>query len=1030
MIHIQMKKRYYHIGKCLLLGAIALSALLPAAAQKSVSYEITGKVTDEFGNPLEGALVTIKDTDKGALTDVDGIYKIKHFEGVTELEFSALGYANTRQEYKLGEQSYVKMQPDASLKDQEITLLHDKRARNTITSAVASVTGEELNKTPHINLLSALAGRLPGLIVMQENAAPGDESFSFYIRGSRTSNGQTPLVLVDGVISPNIAAINPRDVESVEIYKDAAATALYGMQGGNGIISIVTKRGTFGAPRINVDADFSMQQPIKTPEMIHSWEYAALKNEAARNDGQGDYKYYSQEEIDKYRSAENRDLFPDTDWYDMYMQPSVFTKRVNVSASGGSNVVKYYANVAYTHQGSPFKVDEKSKYDPSASVDRFDFRTNMDVKLNKYIGAYMNLSGQVQRDGGSRSGISDIYTSLFNMPSTIYGPLTPDGKVIATPQETNPTYGRINRNGYIRNTNTIMDAILGLKVDLSFITPGLATSAQAMFDARSLSKVSGNTDYERWERDMSKTDELVFKKIGTQVESPVSLNKSVTYNYIYEYRWDLTYNRIFGDHSVSAAAYIKNQQESKDITGIVGILPYIRMTYGGRIGYGYKNFLFADVALSYDGSEQFGPDYRYGTFPSVSAAWVINNHDFMKEITWLSNLKLRASYGQVGSDQLLNKRYLYLENNKKGGGGWGTYGSASIEEYERGNPKVQWETSNVANIGIDAGYLNQLTFGLDLFHEKRHNILLLRNVLPATYGISAGYFPIANMGEIINKGLEIQLGYHKAFTKDFSLNIQSHMSFNTNEVKNLDEVPFADDFAYKYNKTGFRSGQQWGYQIDKSNGNGFFNSEEEIKASGLTYEGRAPRPGDFIYKDLNNDHIIDKKDKAPMGYSGIPRIEYGANLSFTWRDFDFSMLIQGLAQTTSMRSGRGYYEHENTGSYFQLHKYAWTADRYANGEKILAPALSTSQSASQRENDFYLRDNSFVRLKNLEIGYRLPRAVSKAIKGQSIRVYVSGQNLLTFDKLEEIDNGLDPEMNGLTSFPSQRIMNIGINVAF
>lgn len=1026
-----MRKKYNYIWKYLLCGAMALAVFQPIAAQKqAASFELTGKVTDPFGNPLEGALVTIKNTDKGSLTDVDGTYKIKHFEEVTELQFSALGYASTRKEFKIGEQGYVKMEPDASFKDQEITLLHDQRTLNSISASVSTVTGEELNRTPHMNLLSALAGRLPGLIVRQTNSAPGDESFSFNIRGSRTSNGQTPLVLVDGVISPGISSINPRDVEAVHVYKDAAATALYGMQGGNGVISIVTKRGTFGAPRISIDADFSMQQPIKTPDRIHSWEYAELRNQAAKNDGQGDYKYYSQEDIDNYRSGENRDLYPDTDWYDMYMQPNVSTQRINVSAFGGSNVVKYYANVAYTHQGSPFNVSEKSKYDPSGSLDRFNFRTNMDVKLNKYIGAYMNLSGQVQRDGGSRSGVSDIYSSLFNMPSTIYGPLTPDGKVIATPQETSPTYGRINRNGYIRNTGTTMDAILGLRVDLSFITPGLATSAQAMFDARSQSNVSGNTDYERWERDMSKADELVFKKIGTQVETPVSLSKGVLYNYIYEYRWDLTYNRKFGNHTVGAAAFIKNQQESKDITGITGILPYLRMTYGGRASYGYKDLVFADVALSYDGSEQFGPDYRYGTFPSVSAAWVINNHDFLKEATWLSNLKLRASYGQVGSDQLLGKRYLYLENNKKGGGGWGTYGSASIEEYERGNPKVQWETSDIANIGIEAGFWNQLTFGLDLFHEKRHHILLLRNVLPSTYGISAGYFPIANMGEIINKGFEIQLGYHKAFTRDFSLGIQSHMSFNTNEVKNLDEVPFADDFAYRYNKTGFRSGQQWGYQIDDSNGNGYFNSEEEIQAAGLTYEGRAPRPGDFRYKDLNNDQIIDKKDKAPIGYSGIPRIEYGANLSMTWRDFDFSMLIQGLAQTTSMSSGRGYYEHENTGSYFPMHKQAWTAQRYANGEKILAPALSTSQSASQRENDFYLRDNSFVRLKNLEIGYRLPRVVSKAIKGQSIRVYVNAQNLLTLDKLKEIDKGIDPEMNTITSFPSQRIMNIGLHVTF
>lgn len=1025
-------KRYTFLGRCILLGAFSLTLIEAGWAQKKATFELSGKVVDEFGNPVPGALVQVKDTEEGALTDVNGVYRLKQsINGTTELECSAVGYATIHKATEVGEDAYIKLQPDASFKDEDIYLLHEKRTHMSVSSAVSVVRGDELVKTPHMNILASLAGRLPGLIIQQNRAEPGNEGYSFYIRGSRTSNGQTPVILIDGVVASNLEALNPHDVEMVAIYKDAAATALYGLQGGNGIISVITKRGSFGAPSISVNADFSMQQPIRTPEMIHSWEYAQMKNQAADNDGLGQSLYYSQEEIDAYRSGTNRNLFADTDWYNMYMEPAVHTQQYNVSAYGGSSVVKYYANVGYTHQGDPYKVEEADRYNPARRLDRFNFRTNMDVKMNKYLSAFMNLSGQVQRNGSSTSSTGDIYSSLFNMPSTIYGPLTSENQVIATATEMNPTYGRINRSGYARATRVNMDAILGLKLDLSFLLDGLSTSAQAMFDTRSNSSITGGTDYERWERDMTNTDELVFKKIGTQVDKPVSLSKGVTYNYLYEYRWDLNYHKKIGDHDINALFFIKNQQESKDVTGIVGILPYIRMTYGGHIGYGYKDLFFADLALSYDGSEQFAPDYRYGLFPAISAAWNIHNHSFMKDISWLSNLKLRASFGQVGNDQLLGKRYLYLENNKKGGGGWGSYGSATIEEYERGNPKVQWETSDIVNVGIEAGFLNQLTFGLDYFYENRHDILLLRNVLPSTYGISSGYFPIANMGQIINKGFEIQLGYHKALTKDFAIDIRTHLGFNTNEVKNLDEVPFAEDFAYRYNRTGFRSGQKWGYLIDRSNGSGFFNSEEEIQKSGLTYEGRAPRPGDFIYEDLNGDGIIDKKDKAPMGYSSIPRIEYGANMSFTWKKFDFSMLIQGLAQTSSFASGRGYYEYENTGSYFHIHKYAWTAQKYANHETILAPALSTSQSASHKENDYYLRDNSCVRLKNLELGYRLPLSVAKLLRTQSVRVYLSGQNLLTLDKLDkDLHNGIDPEMGGITSFPSQRIFNLGLNVTF
>jgi len=1019
------KKHIISIKITLLCILFVFTSINPAVAQaKKDRVFLTGKVVDNFGNRLVGAQVRLENTDQIAVTNMSGNYELNVYDPKAILEVSCYGFASKK--ITKGEKMTVDivLNFDASYKDQQISTVYDKRVSYSLTSSVVTISGEELNKTPSINLAAALAGRLPGLVVRQSNAEPGNESFSLNIRGLGTSNGRTPLVLIDGVPSGNLQSINPRDVASVSVFRDGASNVLFGMEAGNGTISIITKSGDFGKPRIKISMDQSYRQPINTPDMISSYEYATLKNQAYKNDGYGDFYAYSESKVDGYKAGDTLGFFPNNNWYKYFMEPMVKSQRYNFSATGGFDGLKYYTSIGYSNVGSPYKVDGGTPQ----SNDRIDFRTNVDVKLNKYISTSMKISGLLNRKNSSNVSAADILSSVFNMPPTIYGPLTPDGKVIATPQQTSPTYGSINRSGSLQQTTTKMNAILGLDVDLSFITKGLSAQASAMFDASAYSNVNGTTNYERWIRNEARQDSLLFIKQGTELVTPLVLTKGVSTSYMANTHGLLRYDRKFDTHSLGAIAFVRYQHENHADLNINGILPYQRLTYGGRFNYGYSNLLFAELAASYEGSEQFAPERRFGLFPSASLAWVVSNHDFLKENKTLTYLKLRASHAIVGNDQFGSERFLYRDNISRTGTGFIAGLGAPIEELQAGNRMLTWEKSKKTNMGVELGFWNQLTLGVDVFNELRSDILVTLNSVPMSQGVPNANLPMANKGLVNNKGFEIQLGYNKAFTKDFSMNLQTYIDYNINKVLESDEVSLGSDYAYEYRSKGYSMSQNFGYVIDKSNGNGYFNSTEEITNSGLTYEGSAPRAGDFIYKDLNGDKIINQKDMAPMGSPTVPRISWGANLNLKWKNFDASILMQGLSQVSQFNSGMGYYDYVNNGTYFNLHRNAWTAERYTNGMEISAPALSALQNSSNKANDFFLADKSFFRLKNIEIGYQIPTVLTNKIKIESIRVYLNGNNLLTYDNLNNKD--VDVEMSSYTVFPTNRTFNVGLNVTF
>ena len=1026
-----MNKLLYNIFRkpsIFFLASFALCSNLSLYPQnKGNKPSLSGMVVDEHGNPLAGVLIKVEGGQNGAITEPDGSFDLYGFisEGAS-LSFDFLGYSS--QTLVRGGENYlnVKMVPDVSQSDQNIYVIKDKRSKLSLTQAVATVTGEELCKTHHNNIGAALAGRLPGLIVQTGNNEPGSESYTLMVRGTSTTTGRSPLILIDGMKVDGFAHLNPEDVAYVSVFKDAAANALYGMQGGNGVISFTTKRGEISKSRISLNANYGVQQSIKTPEMLDSWLYAALENEAYKNDGYGNYYAYSLNDIFAYKDGTNLDLYPNNNWYEMFMKPVVQTQDVSLSATGGTKFFKYYTSLGYMHQDSPFETDGTNPKE--FGLNRFHVRSNVDLRVNDFITGFMNIAARIERNTitNSSGGTAGVINSMFEMPSTVYGPLTPDGQVVVTPQYTSPTYAQINRSGYRKQTNTHVSANVGLNFDLDFLLKGLSASGEAKFYTYSLSNIHGNTDYERWTRDLTKTDELVFNRYGTSEYKPITLSKGNLYSYTSEFDGNLNYKGKFGNHSVSGLLNLNYQYDNPEFTVLQ---PYKRLTVGIRASYAYKDLLFFDAVTSIQGSEQFRDGKRYGAFPALSAGWVISNMNWNKNYrNIISLLKLRASYGMVGNDQMTDDRFLFRDRLTVAGGGY-IESLGNIINYNRiANKDITWEKGKIANIGIDLSLLDQLSLGLDFFREVRTDVLVPSYTVPSSFGLPGDVLPFLNNGHIVNKGFDIYAGYSKQLTKDFSLNISGNFAYNKNKIKSIGEMYLGDDYAYSYRQTGFSIFEQWGYQIDYSNGNGYFNSDEELNSYGLTYEGVAPRKGDFIYKDLNNDDRIDEKDMAPMGKTSIPSCTWGANLGFKWKGLDISVMFQGLGGYGTFNSGLGFYETANNGKYFKHHVNAWSEERYINGIEITAPALSKSETASHKPNNYYFQDKSFVRLKNVEIGYTLPISISKMLSCRNIRVYASGVNLLTFDKMKSDD--LDVEMSSLNSFPTYRYINVGLNVTF
>jgi TonB-linked SusC/RagA family outer membrane protein len=1018
-------------------------------AQKAVS----GKVTDSSGAPLTGVTVVIKGTTIGIITDSDGKYSLSNVPPGAILVFSFVGM-KAQEVVVAGKTNLsVVLEEETVGVDEVVIVAYGTQKKVTVTGAVSSLVAKELKQSPSANFVGAMAGRLPGLITVQNSGQPGAEGINIYLRGVSTTNGQNPLILIDGVPRDNITTIDPNEVASVSILKDASSTAVFGVRGANGVILITTKRGTTETPQINVTAEYGLQDFTRRNfQGVDSWDFARLRNEALANNGLP--PEFSPESIEKYKSGVDRFMYPNTNWFKLLVRPSPLT-RYNVNVSGGTDRVKYFMNAGFTHQGGMFNTEPKSKlgYDPQFKMDRYNFRTNLDININSWIKSSVNLAGYIEKTNApnsqDNSGNPDwIVTGIFRSPPTMPGPLTidgygvPAGEVISSPINDVPSYGQLNRTGFRNTESSNLQSSVAFDFDLSSITKGLTSKAMVSFDSRSNSITKAYHNYIRYRYSLIQVadpvtgemkDQLTFTPNTTPQFYPLQLSKTTSFTYAINMQWAINYARTFNNKHQVTGMILAQRDNNEAVSGSSDLLlPYNVLGVAARATYGYDNRYLLEFNAGYNGSEQFQRDRRFGFFPAASLGWVISNEQFMKAQKIVTNLKLRASYGKVGNDELGDARFLYLDNLSVSSGG-GFSPSLGIGKYINenliGNPMITWETAYKQNYGLEMTLFKDLTFTGDLFFEDRKDILITRATVPALQGLPLGTVPKANMGEVTNKGFELELVYKKRVNKDLSFFVSGNYNFNQNTVKNIDEPPYDDTYAYQYQRTGYSLSQQWGKKIDwESLGKGYYTSKEEINNSGLTFTGVQPRPGDFVYKDLNGDKIIDVKDNAPIEYGIVPRVTYGVNLSVSYKGFDFSALIQGVAQTSRYYSSYGINEPFFDGNFSEYHRTAWTIERYEAGEKITYPALSTVASYSTTQNDFFIMDRSYTRLKNAEIGYTLPQHLSKRIGIRKMRVYTNGQNIFLWDKL--LTKNYDPEQSNALSIPILRVFNLGVNIVF
>lgn len=1022
---------------------ICCLATKPTFAQEE-SLILSGIITDVYGKPISGVTVHSANMQNGTTTDLLGSYSLTINDASKEIQIYGKGYL--KQDVLIGGQTTIDVQlkSDTHHQDDWVDLGYTSQRRSDISGAVSTVFGEELERSPVANLSQTFAGRLAGLTTQETFSELSRANTSLFVRGLSAARGNGPLVMIDGIIcaynsNQTLEYISANEIESVTVLKDASTQALYGIQGANGLIVIKTKRGEKGALKIKARFDQSFQQVTTKPSFFNSGEYAELRNLAAYNDGRGENYLFSQEAINHYNSGDNRELYPNNNWYKTYIKDFAKMQRASVSMTGGNDKVQFFSNINFMHQGGQFITDQP-KYATNANNIWVNYRSNVDMKLNRYLTAYVRLSGNVKRERTPGYGNSSIYSSVYQLPASFYGPVTPmvkepnsdeilseGGQVLTTERVGAPTYGMLNRSGYYRHTVTNITSQFGLDLDMSFLTKGLKLSGVMAYQTNAVGSLGTTQNFERWIR-TDDANELKFVKKGAELNTPLSYSKSHSYYYHLTYSMSLNYQRSFGLHNVGGMGYFFYQNLTKADTGSPWLLPYNRVSSGFEATYNYNKKYFLKLDLGYSGSEQYARSHRFTATPALSAAWVLSNESFLANSDVVSLFKIRASYGKTANDQSSLARFAYLDNVTLNGGGYLGYLQYTVVEQQKGNPNIRAEVSTKKNIGLDLGLFNALTFTVDLFQERMNNMIVSAYAtVPEYQGVPLFNYPQTNTGKFENKGFEITGMYEKNFSKDFSINLGGMLSYAKNKVLYFGESLKTDDYVYRKMQEGYAFGQQFGYLVDYSNGNGFFNTQSELDNS-PKYGSGTPRLGDFKYQDLNGDGNIDERDYAPIGNGLLPQTIYSFTTGLRYKQLDFNVQFQGIGKYSSLISGMGVFETEYDGVFGSLHRKSWTKERYENGEEITSPALSLAKSVNQEATDYWNYNRSYIRLKNLEIGYTLPAHFTRTISMEKIRIIASGQNLITWDKMKTSDFG--PESSSYAAIPVYRVYNIGLSATF
>lgn len=818
-----MHDRNQKVASCLSRVKEAIVAVLllmvvgtgTALAQQS-GKTITGKVLDENNQPMPGVTIIVDGTTNGTMTGPDGTFTLGGVPSGATVIVSCIGY--TDQVLPEGKSNYVvSLVPDSETLEETVVVAFGQQKKLSVTGAISTVASADLRKTTSTRLDNALAGRVTGLTSMQSGGGqPGVDGATMYLRGAATTNGKSPLILVDGVERDNIRTIDMNEVESISVLKDASATALYGVQGANGVILIQTRKGQKGKAQLNISVDQGWTSFTKEPSRLHSWEYCELRNEALMNSGEK--AAFSDETIAKFRNpllgldpsspdydnqvAIRKAVYCDNDYYRMYLKSNTPQTRANANISGGTDFVNYFVNVGYIHQGGNLNTESPDYlgYDPQCYMNRLSLRSNLDFHITKNLTASLNIASYAENV--NMPAVGDLYrgdqswmiTDLIYQCQTILpispGPTTDSrfgvesGGIVGYNYLDRSAFEIINRRGFHTNKRKNLNTQFSVNWDLSeLVTKGLSINGMAAYDTYNIGVLEGRKKEQVYNVRVDYDSEtLSYSSNGDKIE-PLTMTSSRLSNYQIYVQGSINYARTFGKHNVTAMATAYRRFWE----GTSANIPYNVLGTAARATYSFDDRYLVEGNLGYNGSEQFAPSKRFGLFPSGSIGWIASNESFLKGNKYLTWLKFRASYGLVGNDSMGGLRFLYQDDNQiqSGNGFVQGLGGKIVKEGLIGNKNITWELSKKMNLGVEIGLFKDFRINVDYFTEKRDQILLRRRTVPSFQGVSSDYIPRVNMGKVDNHGVDVEVSYSHTFNRDFSISSRVNFGFNDNTVIEL-----------------------------------------------------------------------------------------------------------------------------------------------------------------------------------------------------------------------------------------------------
>lgn len=1010
---------------CLLLLGFSVCAL----AQENVI--VTGVVTDMNNEPLIGVNVFVSNMPGlGVVTDLEGKYSIK-MPPYQTLVFSYVGFE--RVEVLIKEQRVV----NVTLKESEDLLIDEfvvtatgPQQKISVTGAITNVEVEELKVNPSASIANSLAGVVPGIMAMQTSGRPGSVS-EFWIRSISTFGASNAaLVLVDG-FERDLNEINVEDVESFTVLKDASATAIYGSKGANGVILINTKRGKEGKIDISAKAEGFYSMFTQLPEFVDGYTYACMANEARITRNQE--PWYRPEELELFRLGLDPDLYPNVDWMDLMLRDAAWSNRATLNMSGGGKTSRYFVSGSYHNQQGMYKTDKALKeYNTNTNFRKWTYRMNVDIDITKTTLLKAGISGSLRKQNDPGAGTDAIWTSLMGYNAIMLPVTYSDGKIAAwTGKEDNfNPWVQATMTGYNESWQNNIQTNVTLDQKLDFILKGLRFVGRFGYDTENSNWITRKKAPEQYIAERSRTldGELIFRRVKEEQKMTQASGADGRRNEFLE--CELHYNRGFHQHHVGGV--LKYTQSSKVQTVNIGTdlkngIARRNQGLAGRVNYNWNLRYFIDFNFGYTGSENFHKDNRFGFFPAISGAWNITGEPFMKNISWINMLKLRYSHGKTGNDNLGNVRFPYLYTIETMNGGGYQFADHNFDRYYNGmrysslaSSNVSWEISTKQDLGIDYSFFGDKLSGVvDYFKERRDGIYMSRNYLPWMAGLESN--PSANVGIVKAQGFDGNFAY-KQNLGTVNLTLRGNITYSKNEIVERDE----ENSVYWYK-------MQKGHRVNQAMGLialGLFKDYEEIRNSPRQTFGEV-MPGDIKYKDINGDGVINNDDIVAIGATTRPNLTYGFGASASWKGLDVSAHFQGVGKSTYFIDGTTVYMFSGGDGWGNVLKDMANSNRWIldvnEDPNADYPRLTYGDNPNNyRKSTFWLRDGSYVRLKTLDIGYTLPKALVNKVRFNNVRIFFVGTNLLTFSKFKL----WDPEMGSShgKNYPLTKTLSLGVSI--